>query len=104
MKEDVQENETFNQYLQRKLNGYTTKSGATITCADNKITYKMNIYDFAGNEFEMILNHALSDPLSPCTRVGGNYLLTGDKYPASYRSYLDAIGNNSYNTFRATFY
>lgn len=37
--EDVQENETLDEYIARKLDGYTTTSGATLTYEDGKIIY-----------------------------------------------------------------
>ncbi len=53
-------------------------------------TKKLNIYDFAGNEFEWILEHATETTYGPCNSRGG-YFYEGSSYPASYR-------NNCYTT------
>lgn len=47
---------------------------------------RMNIFDFAGNEFEWTLEHATSDDSrSPCARRGGSYNGSGSDGPASCR-------------------
>ena len=47
-------------------------------------TKKMNIYDFAGNEWEWTLEKA-SDSGILCVNRGGSYHSTGSNIPASYR-------------------
>ena len=47
-------------------------------------TKKMNIYDFAGNEWEWTLEKT-SDSDDPCANRGGNYDGSGSGLPASYR-------------------
>ena len=51
---------------------------------------KMNIYDFAGNEWEWTLEHATSSTNGPCANRGGSCYSNGSSYPASSRG--------SYNT------
>ena len=64
----------------------------------------MNIYDFAGNEWEWTLEHATSDRGIPCANRGGNYSGSGSNYPASYRNYSGTtIASNSIG-FRSALY
>ena len=64
----------------------------------------MNIYDFAGNEYEWTLEHATSDSDGPCASRGGYYSYTGSDFPASYR-YRYGTTNSFYNVgFRPTLY
>ncbi len=66
-------------------------------------TKKMNIYDFAGNEWEWTLEKG-SNSNYPCARRGGSYRTTGSNYPASSRD--DGITTSSDNTvgFRPALY
>ena len=67
-------------------------------------TKEMNIYDFAGNEWEWTLEHATSDRGIPCANRGGNYSGSGSNYPASYRNYSGTtIASNSIG-FRSALY
>ena len=64
----------------------------------SEYTKKMNIYDFAGNEWEWTLEHATSNSYYPCAIRGGSYDLAGSGNPASERGNigttysLDGIG------------
>ena len=62
---------------------------------------RMNIFDFAGNEFEWTLEHATSDSDFPCALRGGNYGFSGSNYPASYR-YSSSTSSSS--GFRVSLY
>ena len=53
------------------------------TGADDSFS-KMGIYDLAGNVFEWTLEYT-SKTNKPCANRGGDYVLTGSDYPASYR-------------------
>ena len=66
---------------------------------------KMNIYDFAGNLWEWTLEHATESSNWPSVYRSGQYPASGSSYPASYR-YARASNytENSYISFRATFY
>ncbi len=71
---------------------YTGQNGPKATGASG---YKrMNIYDFAGNQWEWTLEHATSRSDSPCAIRGGGYGGSGSDNPASCRTY----GSTS-NTF-----
>ena len=63
----------------------------------------MNIYDFAGNEWEWTLEKG-SNSNYPCARRGGNYNDTGSGNPASYRSNSDTTNSYSSVGFRPTLY
>ena len=60
--------------------GYIAKTGSTTN-------YKrMNIYDFAGNEWELTLEHATSGSHGSSAKRGGYYYsYSSSAYPASYR-------------------
>lgn len=78
---------------------YTGQNGPKNTGASG---YKrMNIYDFAGNQYEWTLEHATSNSLVPCAGRGGLYYNSGSDFPASSR------GNSSTSTtagFRVSLY
>ena len=56
-----------------------------LTTGASEETNKMNIYDFAGNEWEWTLENS-SDSSYPCTYRGGYYFDSGSILPASYRN------------------
>ena len=63
----------------------------------------MNIYDFAGNEWEWTLEKtSFSD--SPCVDMGGSYFYMSSDAPASYRA--NVMMSSAYGDigFRSTFY
>ena len=62
---------------------------AILSTGISDYTKKMNIYDFAGNEYEWTLEKT-SDNNSPCANRGGSYYHPGSSCPASSR--------NGYNT------
>ena len=86
-----------------KTNNDTNYKGLLTTGASEDAN-KMNIYDFAGNEWEFTLEHATSNSNYPCAYRGGSYYNTGSGSPASYRS--DNTTSNSYSLvgFRSTLY
>ena len=66
-------------------------------------TKKMNIYDFAGNEWEWTLEKD-SNSYNPCAHRGGKYDDVGSNYPASCRfSYTTSFSRN-YISFRPSLY
>ena len=65
-------------------------------------TCKMNIYDFAGNEWEWTLEKN-SDIGSPCASRGGYYFYDGSNCPASFR-YYDSTSNGDFISFRPSLY
>ena len=67
-------------------------------------TKKMNIYDFAGNEWEWTLEHATSSTFYPCAVRGGSYNIYGSDGPASNRNGYDTTDSGSPVGFRSALY
>ena len=63
----------------------------------------MNIYDFAGNEWEWTLEKT-SDSVRPCADRGGDYDYSGSDSPASYRDYSNTTYSISSVGFRPALY
>ncbi len=63
----------------------------------------LNIYDFAGNEWEWTLEMT-TNPRSPCCSRGGSYANDGDKFRASDRSLEIPTATDSKYSFRVTLY
>ena len=82
--------------------GTKIASSVLLTTGASEETNKMNIYDFAGNEFEWTLEKS-SITSYPCTRRGGRYY-NNSNYPASNRSNDNTTGNGSDIGFRSVFY
>ena len=85
------------------ITGTKPASSVLLTTGASDETNKMNIYDFAGNEWEWTLEKA-SDSSSPCAIRGGNYYTTGSFGPASFRNIYYATGSNDNVGFRPTLY
>ena len=85
------------------ITGTKPASSVLLTAGASDDTKKMNIYDFAGNEWEWTLEKT-SDSSRPCARRGGDYLNTGSSYPASYRNYDYTTRSNYSIGFRPTLY
>ena len=66
-------------------------------------TKKMNIYDFAGNEWEWTLEKTSFSNL-PCAGRGGGYYDTGSDDPASYRVVDGTTSASNIFGFRPTLY
>ena len=66
-------------------------------------TKKMNIYDFAGNEWEWTLEKT-SNSDYPCAGRGGGYYLTGSDFPASYRDNISMTYSYDLIGFRSALY
>ena len=64
----------------------------------------MNIYDFAGNEWEWTLEHATLNADYPSTNRGGGYCYGGDKYPIANRGKNQTTRSIYDVGFRTTFY
>ncbi len=63
----------------------------------------MNIYDFAGNEWEWTLEYTTYYTSDPCDR-GGYYYSDGLEYPASRRYNVDTTGSYDSVNLRAALY
>ena len=74
-----------------------------LTTGASNETKKMNIYDFAGNEWEWTLEKT-SDSIDPSVYRGGSYLYSGSDYPASYRVITNTTAGYGDSGFRTTFY
>ena len=85
------------------ITGTKPASSVLLTAGASDDTKKMNIYDFAGNEWEWTLEKT-SDSSYPCASRGGGYLGSGSNTPASYRVYRNTT-SSFYNVgFRPTLY
>ena len=80
------------------------KSSILLTTGASDYTKKMNIYDFAGNEWEWTLEHDTHNTLRPCSFRGGGFNYTGSDGPASIRSYNDTTYSSSAVGFHSTLY
>ena len=90
-------------YTWTAITGTKPASSVLLTTGASDETNKMNIYDFAGNEWEWTLEKT-SDSYGPCASRGGYYSYTGSDFPASYR-YRYGTTNSFYNVgFRPTLY
>ena len=78
-------------------------SGIILSTGASNNTKKMNIYDFAGNEWEWTLEYT-STPRIPCANRGGGYNDFGYDYPASYRDYNAASHSTDGVSFRPSLY
>ena len=64
----------------------------------------MNIYDFAGNEWELTLEHATTSSSIPCSNRGGGYGSNAPDRPLTFRSYIKATDTYDTLSFRPTLY
>ena len=85
------------------ITGIKPASSVLLTAGATEETNKMNIYDFAGNEFEWTLEKA-SDSGSPCANRGGSYNYTGSSYPTSLRTNYNTTFADSSIGFRPALY
>ena len=79
-------------------------SSIILSTAASNNTKKMNIYDFAGNEWEWTLEHATTYDFDPCAGRGGCYANYGSKYPASGRYSNTTSDSNGSFSFRPSLY
>ena len=80
-----------------------TSKGILLTTGASKETNKMNIYDFAGNEWEWTLENTTYTG-TPCSHRGGYYTIDGSSGSASYRRNLTLIACNSTIGLRPSLY
>ena len=89
--------------------GSTISSLTLISTGSSNNTKRMNIYDFAGNECELTLEHTIHVPSYHCALMGGSYISSGSYCPASFRYIGSPMGYDHDNhpesgSFRATLY
>ena len=75
-----------------------------LTTGASEDTNKMNIYDFAGNEFEWILEQYTTNNSNLCVTRGGIYYRNGSYYPASNHFYTSISSSNDIIGFRPVLY
>ena len=78
-------------------------SSMLLTTGASEYTNKMNIYDFAGNEYEWTLENSISTKYY-CSVRGGSYDVYGNGYPASNRDYDGTTGSHNYFGLRVSLY
>ena len=93
--------DTLNYVTSSKTNSSTSSFQLSTTGASED-TNKMNIYDFAGNEWEWTLEKTIHD-LYPCSKRGGSFS-SDDNYPASRRDFLSTTLSYSTIGFRSSLY
>lgn len=81
-----------------------TSYNQLLTTGASEGTNKMNIYDLAGNVWELTLEHAITDGTWPCALRGGYYLYDGADIPAAGRNYTGTTVSHSYFGFRSSLY
>ena len=85
------------------ITGTKPASSVLLTAGASEETNKMNIYDFAGNEFEWTLEKT-SGSSNPCAGRGGSYSYTGSVSPASIRNIDSTTNAGSVIGFRPALY
>ena len=83
------------------ITGTKPASSVLLTAGASDDTKKMNIYDFAGNEWEWTLEKA-SSSYYPCASRGGSCYTTGSNNPASNRNNNNTTNSNNNVGFRPT--
>ena len=86
------------------ITGTNPASSVLLTTGASDETNKMNLYDFAGNEYEWTLEHATSNSNSPCAVRGGYYGSPASSSPASYRGNGGTTDASIYFGFRPALY
>ena len=85
------------------ITGTKPASSVLLTTGASEETNKMNIYDFAGNEYEWTLEQS-SYSNTPCAVRGGYYDSPASSSPASYRGNGGTTDASIYFGFRSAFY
>ncbi len=94
--------DTENYVTSSKTNS-STSYYQLLTTGTSGDTNKMNIYDFAGNEYEWTLEKT-TNTNNPCSSRGGGYNNNGYNYPASYRSNHNYFGGGRDGGLRPSLY
>ena len=91
-------------YVTNKKTNINTSYYQLLTTGASEDTNKMNIYDFAGNEWEWTLEQYTSNSSYPCAGRGGLYYDFGSDGPASIH-YCDSTSRSNYGIgFRPALY
>ena len=86
------------------ITGMKSTGNVLLTKGASEETIKLNIYDFAGNEWEWTLEQATYNSNYPCADRGGSYSDSGFAFPVSYRDNIRTTYSDSSISFRATLY
>ena len=86
------------------ITGMKSTGNVLLTKGASEETIKLNIYDFAGNEWEWTLEQATYNSKYPCADRGGSYSDSGFAFPVSYRDNIRTTYSDSSISFRATLY
>ena len=86
------------------ITGIKEANSIILTTGASEEAKKMNIYDFAGNEWEWTLEKANFKSGSPCSCRGGSGNKRGTEFPVSYREYDKNTSNYGGVGFRVTIY
>ena len=78
--------------------------GIILSTGASEETRKMNIYDFAGNEWEWTLEHAISNDNNLCAFRGGSYYNLGNGDSAAHRYNYNISESYSIIGFQTIFY
>ena len=97
---------SFNTDTENYVTNSVTETNKTIllTTGASEYTNKMNIYDFAGNEFEWALEHATTYANLPCSGRGGNFCNNGNLFPASDRGHSNTVNSGNGIGLRVSLY
>ena len=98
---DKAKQETGNTW--KAIKGTKPANSVLLTTGASEETNKMNIYDFAGNEWEWTLEKT-SDNKVFCAGRGGYYNNEGSNYPVSYRDKYSITGSDYDISFRCVLY
>ena len=82
----------------------TSNGNVLLTTSSIDSNNCMNVYDIAGNVWELTLEHATSDFYTPCVDRGGDYRNSGSNYPASQRNNRNTTYSDFSLGFRPTLY
>ena len=96
--------EDTENYVTNKQTSSDANYMQSLTTGASEGTNKMNIYDFAGNEWEWTLEHATSDTRYPCAYRGGSFFDIGLVNPVANRVHYMTSSSYSNIGFRSTLY
>ena len=92
-------------YVTSSQTNSSTSYKQLLTTGASENTNKMNIYDFAGNEFEWTLEKAtVTQPIYPCGIRGGGYDSNGSYYSAAGYICNSTTHSNDYIGLRPSLY
>ncbi len=84
------------------ITGIKLSNRIILSSGSSEETKEMNIYDFAGNEWEWTLEHITSNSYYPCSDRGGCHGSLGADHPVSSRNGNDTTYSDEYVAFRPT--